>query len=179
MVTHDPSLSSRPLRQRSVSAGAVLVARLLLGAVFVLAAGGKLAAPAEFATVVERYQLLPLPAVLPVAMALPWLELLLGLYLLVGLFTRISATVAVALLAVFAAALTAALLRGLPLEGCGCFGSVVLQEMPVIGWLLGGADAGPRDLIRNGVLALLAVSVIFGPPTPWAVDRLLFRRSSP
>ncbi len=176
MVTHDPGPSGRQLRQRPVSVGAVLSARLLLGAVFVLAAGGKLAAPAEFATVVERYQLLPPPAVLPVATALPWLELLLGLYLLVGLFTRISAVVALALLSAFAAALTSALLRGLPLTGCGCFGSVVLQQMPVLGWLLGGADAGPPDLIRNGVLALLALLVLFGPPTPLAVDRRLFRR---
>lgn len=176
MVTHDPGPSGRQLRQRAVIAGAALIARLLLGAVFVLAAGGKLAAPAEFATVVERYQLLPQPAVLPVATGLPWLELLLGLYLLVGLFTRISAAVALTLLAVFTAALTSALLRGLPLEGCGCFGSVVLQQMPVIGWLLGGADAGPQDLIRDGVLALLALLVLFGPPTPLAVDRLLFRR---
>ena len=172
MVTHDPSPSGRPPRQRSVSAGATLIARLLLGTVFVLAAAGKLAAPAEFATVVERYQLLPQPAVLPVATGLPWLELLLGLYLLLGLFTRISAAVALTLLAVFTIALTAAL----PLTGCGCFGSVVLQQMPVIGWLLGGADAGPQDLIRDGVLALLALLVLFGPPTPLAVDRLLFRR---
>ena len=113
---------------------------------------------------------------LPVATGLPWLELLLGLYLLVGLFTQISAAVALTLLAVFTAALTSALLRGLPLEGCGCFGSVVLQQMPVIGWLLGGADAGPQDLIRDGVLVLLALLVLFGPPTPLAVDRLLFRR---
>ena len=46
----------------------------------------------------------------------------------------------------------------------------------MIGWLLGGADAGPQDLIRDGVLALLALLVLFGPPTPLAVDRLLFRR---
>ena len=176
MVTHDSSPSSRQLRHRRVSAAAALIARLLLGAVFLLAAGGKLAAPAEFATVVERYQLLPQSSVLPVATALPWLELLLGLYLLVGLFTRISAAVTLALLAVFATALTSALLRGLSLTGCGCFGSVVLQQMPVIGWLLGGADAGPQDLIRDGVLALLALLVIFGPPTPLAVDRLIFRR---
>lgn len=176
MVASYLNLSSQLMRHRSVSAGAAFVARLLLGGVFVLAAVGKLAAPAAFATAVERYGLLPLAVVVPVATALPWLELLLGAYLLVGLFTRFSAIVALALLAAFGTALASALLRGLSLEGCGCFGSIGLQHVRVVGWILGGADAGPQDLIRDGVLALLALLVLLGPPTPLAVDRLLFRR---
>ena len=149
-------------------------ARLALGAVFVAAALGKLQTPASFTVAVAQYQLLPAAAIVPVARTLPWLELMVGLYLVVGLFTRLAAAAALGLLAIFALAIILALVRGLSLEGCGCFGSLGLTQVPVLGWFLGGPDAGPQDLIRDAVLAGLALALVRGPATPLGVDRLLF-----
>jgi len=149
-----------------------LAARLLLGAIFLLAGGAKLGTPAAFASALTAYRLLPAALVPAVAFALPWLEVLIGVYLVLGLFTRWAALAALGL---FMLALSAALLRGLPLAGCGCFGALGWERLPVLGLLLGGADAGPGDLVRDASYALLALLVLRGPPSAWALDRHLGR----
>src|SRR4051794_23650029 len=67
-----------------VRTGATLVARLVLGTVFGLAALAKITAPGLFRQDVAAYHLLPPAVVGPFALALPWIEALLALYLLVG-----------------------------------------------------------------------------------------------
>ena len=67
----------------------MILARLMLAAVFLVAAIIKLRQPwLLFATSIDTMQLLPEPAVLFVARVLPWTELLLGVLLLFGIKMR-------------------------------------------------------------------------------------------
>ena len=111
------------------------------------------------------------------ALALPWLELVVGLYLLAGLFTRVAAWGAVAMLAVFMAAITQALLRGLSLEDCGCFGDIT-SAVPALQYVLGGSTLGAADVLRDAVYAALALLVALGPATPLSIDGLLAAQRS-
>lgn len=99
-------------------------ARFIVGAVLLASGLHKASAPPEeFAVVVEAYQLLPLDLILPFASFLPFLEILLGLALLAGYLSRAAAAAAGGLFLVFIAALASTVLRGIPLENCGCFGA--------------------------------------------------------
>lgn len=98
-----------------------LALRLSAGAVLVYASYDKLLGAQAFADAVDDYRILPLALVNLTAVALPWVELVTGLCLILGLGTPGAGLVTAALGAVYAAALTSALLRGLVI-GCGCFG---------------------------------------------------------
>jgi uncharacterized membrane protein YphA (DoxX/SURF4 family) len=70
---------------------AILGMRLVLGAVFILAASGKLPEQAEFVHVVTSLGLLPFKFAQAYGTILPWLELTVGACLMVGLLCRIAA----------------------------------------------------------------------------------------
>lgn len=100
------------------------VARILIGALFLLSGFSKLIQPYEyFQIAISMYQIVP-DGFLPItAMLLPWIEMLFGTYLLIGYFQNMSATVLLALTAIFQLILAQALLRRLPIDECGCFGA--------------------------------------------------------
>jgi len=97
-----------------------LIARLILGVIFIYASMDKIAHPAAFAKDIYNYQILPEILINLTALALPWLELILGIFLLVGLFREGSAWIATLLLVVFFGAMVFNLARGLDIH-CGCF----------------------------------------------------------
>jgi hypothetical protein len=100
----------------------LLLARLLVGGVFLYAAATKLPDMAGFAVDVANFRLLP-PGLVPfAAAAVVGLELLVGALLLAGVWVGPAATLATALLALFIGGLAQALLRGIDLD-CGCFGA--------------------------------------------------------
>ncbi|MBI5244477.1 MAG: DoxX family membrane protein [Elusimicrobia bacterium] len=104
-----------------------LAARFLLCAVFLVSGLHKTLAPAEeFAAVIEAYQLLPADVLLPFAHLVPFAELLLAFSLAAGFLTRLSSAASGALSLMFFIALGSTLARGIPLENCGCFGSIHL-----------------------------------------------------
>lgn len=108
--------------ERSEIAG--FCGRLLAGGVFVYAAAVKLLAPAEeFAYAIETYKVLPPALTLPPAHVLPWVELLAGVFLLAGLYTRGAALAVGGMLVFFELLMAQAMLRGLEVTNCGCFGS--------------------------------------------------------
>lgn len=102
---------------------------LVLGGVFLYAAVSKIAEPREFARIVYHYRLLGpsehLPHLVPnlLAVTLPWIELLTGLLLVTGLWRREAALLTAAMLVAFLIAVTYALVMGIDVEKCGCFGS--------------------------------------------------------
>jgi len=99
-----------------------LFARLIVGAVFIVAGVTKFGHSADLAQTIVAFQFnLPPQFVGFVALALPPFEILLGAYLLLGWQLRIASVVAVALLAVFAIVLTSVVIRGIDTP-CGCFG---------------------------------------------------------
>ena len=138
---------------------AALGFRLLIGVVFVYSGFGKASAPAqEFAAVISAYGLLPPNMQLPVAQILPWIELIFGVFLIAGYWTRLSARVVVCLLGAFIGALLSALLRKIPLENCGCFGSSI-HLSPVVA------------MASDFCLMMAAAWLARQEPGPWSVDR--------
>ena len=101
---------------------AALVLRVVLGVIFVYAAGLKLRDPwALFAMAIDSYQVLPVWAVELVARVLPWFELLLGILLIAGLWRSVSTVAASLLLVVFFSLMVRAMAKGMQID-CGCFG---------------------------------------------------------
>ena len=112
------------------------------------------------------------------ATALPILEVGLGIWLIVGLFIRFSAIVSVVLMAIFTIAISQAWLRGLNID-CGCFGGAqsnsigvaILTALGPVGDYLGHETAGPATIIRDVVLLLMGVHLIF-VPSIFSIDNL-------
>lgn len=129
----------------------------LLGAVFLAAALPKIADPPGFAEALHAYRLLPDAMLAPLALFLPWLELLAALALITGPARRSAALIALTLLAVFMGALTINLARGNPVD-CGCFGA-----SPVVRSVAERLRDMRLDLLRDALLALIALPVLLGP----------------
>jgi uncharacterized membrane protein YphA (DoxX/SURF4 family) len=122
--------------------------RLGLGGLFAAAGALKLRDPSAFATEISNYRFLP--SLAPwLAATLPMIELILGLALIAGPapWRRGAALASVGLLAVFTAALTQALARGISID-CGCFGGA---SGPVSG----------LTLLRDVALLGAAVALLF------------------
>jgi uncharacterized membrane protein YphA (DoxX/SURF4 family) len=146
-----------------VAAG--LLARVVVGSVWVVAGLLKLPDPNENVRAVRAYQLLPESVVPVVGHGLPILEVLVGLCLLLGLLTRVAAVVSVLLLVAFVIGISSAWARGLSID-CGCFG--------------GGAGPAenarakyPWELARDVGLLLLSGWLVWRPRTQLAVDNRL------
>ena len=104
-------LSSRPLQ---------ILARLILGGIFIYASLDKINHPLEFARIIKNYQILPDFLITLPALVLPWLELFSGLLLIAGIWTRSAAILLSLLLLTFIMALGINAFRGINLS-CGCF----------------------------------------------------------
>ncbi|HBW23854.1 MAG: hypothetical protein A2X28_11060 [Elusimicrobia bacterium GWA2_56_46] len=128
-----------------------LAARLAAGGVFIYAGFLKASAPAEeFAYAIESYRVLPAALTLPAALAVPWLELYLGVFLTAGIFIRQSAFCVIAMLLGFEGLLLQALVRGLPVTSCGCFGA-------------SGSNSLGHEFVQNlAFLALAALALKYG-----------------
>jgi uncharacterized membrane protein YphA (DoxX/SURF4 family) len=112
--------------------------QIALGLLFIAAALPKLADPPSFAHMIYNYRLLPGGLVNPFALVLPWFELLCGIALVLGIWRWSAAAAISLLLIVFAAAISANLLRGNAIE-CGCFdvheaGKSVAERLADMRW---------------------------------------------
>jgi uncharacterized membrane protein YphA (DoxX/SURF4 family) len=146
---------------------AVVLARLVLGTVWLVAGLMKVGDLDESVRAVRAYQLLPEVPAQVVGAALPLAEILLGVLLVAGLFVRGSAAASAVLMAAFVVGIASAWARGLRID-CGCFGSG--------GELTAGEDpAYGRELARDGGLLLLALLLARWPAGHYALDGLLAR----
>ncbi len=144
-----------------------ILARLVVGGVWVVAGVLKLPDPTESVRAVRNYRLLPEWVVPTVGHGLPILEILLGACLLVGVFTRAAAVVSVLLFLAFLVGISSAWIRGLSID-CGCFGGG--------GGSVQDAQAKyPWDLARDFGLLLLSAWLVYRPGTRWAIDNALVR----
>jgi len=98
----------------------VLLARLLIGGLFVYASVHKILDPASFGQAVRNYQFLPPAWTNLVAIVLPWIEIIAGALLILGFQTKPSALVITGLMAAFLVGLFHAYVIGLDIN-CGCF----------------------------------------------------------
>lgn len=129
----------------------LLMARLLLGGVFLWAGVLKAVDPLAFARSLATYQLLPQQGNLLVAVTLPWVEIVCATLLLLGWRVRPAALVAAVLNLIFIVAIASVLARGLNVD-CGCFGH-------------DAATPPELALLRDLVLLALALWLLHRPST--------------
>ena len=147
-----------------------LVARLVVGGVWIAAGALKLTDPNGSVQAVKAYELLPTSAVEIVGYLLPALEVVVGLALVLGVLTRGAAVISALLFVAFIFGIASVWARGMEID-CGCFGG-------------GGAnpDASsdyPWEIARDAGLLLLSGYLVWQRKSRLALDSVLFRRRTP
>lgn len=125
-----------------------LIARAVVGGLFLVSAYGKIIAPAQFAEEIRAYQMLPAISTNVLAYTLPWVELLAGLLLVICVWRKEARSIIAALLVVFTIAKAYTYARGMDID-CGCGGGVEILKY---------IYNSPQGILTNLVLlGLLAV----------------------
>jgi uncharacterized membrane protein YphA (DoxX/SURF4 family) len=145
-----------------------LVARLVVGCVWILAGASKLFDPAQSVAAMRAYQLLPGSLVQPVGQLLPVIEVVVGAMLVLGLLTRGAAVISSVLFVAFIIGIASVWARGLTID-CGCFGGG--------GYDPDAASKYPWEIARDAVLLLASLFLVWLPSTRLSLDSLLFRRT--
>lgn len=104
-----------------------LLARFILGGVFVYASFDKILHPAVFAEAVYNYQILPYGLINLTAIVLPCLELVLGIFLIINFWMPGTVLMCNLLLTTFIGALLFNMARGLNIN-CGCFSTTAVES---------------------------------------------------
>jgi Methylamine utilisation protein MauE len=130
--------------------GTRIVLRVLIGTILVATAIGKLLDVAGFARVLGNYRVFPEELIPALAAFVPIAELVLGVWLFGGRRPFAAAVTALAVHLAYAAWSAVAILRGLKLANCGCFG---------VFW--------PRPLGWSTVVEDLAVAAACGVLVAW------------
>ena len=137
-----------------------IVARLVLGGLFLLVGLGKIEHAVSFAGEIGNYDLLPELLVNISAIVLPWVEVILGLMLILGYKMKTSALLTGGLLIVFIAAVGSAFARGLNID-CGCYSQYVSQK---VGW---------DKIIENSILTVFAILIFISKNNSLSLDGYL------
>ncbi|MGI9157611.1 MAG: MauE/DoxX family redox-associated membrane protein [Marmoricola sp.] len=142
-----------------------VLARLVVGVVWIVAGLIKLPRPESSVTAVRAYQLLPISTTNVVGHILPMLEVVVGACLVLGVLTRLVGAVSAVMQLAFVIGISSVWARGISIN-CGCFGN-------------GGANPDaigsyPWEIARDVGLLLLSLWLVWRPRTPYAVDNLLF-----
>jgi len=107
------------------------VVRLLIGGVFLLSGFMKLTQPFQnFQYVLQEYQIFSVVLENLIARTFPWIEFFLGVFLFLGLWTKWALKGSFLMFSAFLIVLTQALIRGLPVTECGCFGEAFSLPLP-------------------------------------------------
>lgn len=147
-----------------------LLARLIVGGVWVWAGLLKLPHPETSVSAVRAYQLLPTDLAETVGHVLPTLEVVLGVCLIAGLLTRVSGLLSAVLQLAFVIGIVSVWARGIEIS-CGCFGT-------------GGPDPDatskyPWEIARDLGLMALSLYLVIKPRTAFALDTWLFGSTEP
>ena len=139
-----------------------LLARLILGAVLLVAGALKVPNLPKSAMAVRAYEMLPIPIANFLGYTLPWIEIGLGLLLIVGVTVKISGALGALTMLAFIIAIAQAWARGLSID-CGCFG--------------GGGTIDPEDtkylseIIRDIGLMGLGIFLYLYPKSRFAIEK--------
>ena len=118
--------------------------RIAVGMILLVSGFEKVISPTQnFLYVIQAYQLLPGWAEHLTSIVMPWAEFITGLFVALGLWTERALRWVLMLFAVFIVVVGQALLRNLPLDHCGCFGS----------WI----QVSPRQILVFDSVCLLVV----------------------
>jgi uncharacterized membrane protein YphA (DoxX/SURF4 family) len=142
-----------------------LVARLVVGGVWLWAGLLKVTEPEASVTAVRAYQLLSPSLADGVGRVLPMLEVVVGACLILGLLTRVAGGVSAVLQVAFIIGIASVWARGISIN-CGCFGT-------------GGPDPDaiskyPWEISRDVGLLALSLFLVWLPRTALALDNLLY-----
>ena len=137
-------------------------ARVLLGAVLLVAGAVKIPDAAGSVRAVRAYDLLPEVVVPALGYALPVIEVVCGVLLLLGVFTRAAAALGAILMVAFVIGIASAWARGLQID-CGCFGGGGFQA--------DAASQYPWEIARDVALAACAI-VVMVVPSLWRLESL-------
>jgi hypothetical protein len=133
---------------RGVRRAAALL-RWTIGLVLVATGAGKLLDIRGFAEILRSYEILPAGSLLPLAVAVPMAELALAFWLFSGRRLVGAGAASAGMHLAYAAWSAAALMRGLSLSNCGCFG--VFLARPLTGQTVA------EDLVMVALSVALAV----------------------
>lgn len=125
----------------------LLIARLVVGGVFLFFSIGKLDNPAGFAKEIGNYDFLPYFSLNFFAISIAWIELFIGLFLVLGIRVRSAAFISSALMVVFIIAIFSAMARGLNIN-CGCFS----HQTAIVGW---------QKILEDFILLVLSLLIFF------------------
>lgn len=145
-----------------------LLFRLALGGVLLYAAWHKLTNPQAFAEVVKAYKMVPDHLTIVSTFAVPWTEVIVGVCLIFGFWSRAAGAVATVLVAAFLATIIQAMVRGVNLTECGCFGKPLICSGP----------PSACHIIQDAVLLIMALfPMVFGGGY-LSVDRVMNGRTA-
>ena len=142
-----------------------LLARLVVGGVWLVAGALKVGAPTDSIHAVQAYRILPDSMAQWVGVGMPAVELVIGLALVLGVFVRGAGVVSALLLIAYIIGISSVWARGIKID-CGCFGG-------------GGSDpnaasAYPWEIARDTGLLVLSVFLVWLRRSALALDSVLF-----
>jgi uncharacterized membrane protein YphA (DoxX/SURF4 family) len=139
-----------------ISKFTTFICRLLLGGAFLFAGIAKISGVASLIWEIKRYQILPAHLATAFGIILPDIEIIVGILLIIGLFSRIAGLFSFLLAFSFASAKINALIRGIDISICACFGpsiTVLSNQSLIIDCIL-MVLAIQIMLNRNSILSL-------------------------
>ena len=122
-----------------------LVARVVVGGLFLISAIGKIMAPEAFVEEVRAHEMLPIVMTNSVAYVLPWVELFAALLLVMSVWRKEARFLIAALLVVFTIAKVYTYAQGKVID-CGCGGQIAFLKY---------IYNSPQGILTNIVLLLL------------------------
>jgi putative oxidoreductase len=142
-----------------------LFSRLFIGILFVFSGITKMMEPVEeFALQIEQYVFLPQVLITPFAMVLPWVELVFGALLLLGIWVKLDSAILGLTMLSFIIAISQAMIRGIGLTDCGCFGEIIkVGETP------------GQVLIRDIAFMLPIIYLLFSKTKFFSLDKYLLK----
>ncbi len=146
-----------------------LVARLVVGGVWIYAGAIKLPDPDQSVAAVRAYELLPGETAVTVGHLLPVLEVVVGGMLVLGVLVRGAAVVSALLFVAFIIGIASVWARGIEID-CGCFGGG--------GYDPDAASKYPWEIARDVGLLALSVFLVWLSRSRLALDTVLFRTTS-
>ena len=151
----------RTLRSSNTS----FVFRLILGGIFIFTGFAKINHISALISEIREYQILPVMLTSAFGHVLPYLEILVGVLLVAGVVLRLSAGIAGLLLISFAVAKIVAMIRGLNINVCHCFGPAV----PLL---------STQSLAIDIVMLLLAIQLVLFRKELFSIPGWMRRRRS-
>ena len=113
----------------------ILLLRIIIGGFFLLTAILKLTIPVEEVhALVRTFKILPAPFDYWFAVVMPWIELIPALMLIRGKYPLLSITFIMGLTLIFIFGILSVIIRGIPLEDCGCLGGFIQESPSVALW---------------------------------------------